>query len=335
MSKTHIGINGFGRIGRSLLRQVLDRSDCEIVGINDLAPLDDLAYLLRYDSVHGRCKHEVRSEEGHLIVGDRRIPCSTHRDPAVIPWGDLGATVVIESTGVFRAREAAAAHLGEGVERVVISAPSKDADGTFVLGANADQYDPERHQVVSMASCTTNCLAPLAKVLLDRFGIEHMMMTTVHAYTASQGLLDKPARKRRRGRAAALSILPTTTGAALATAKVLPALEGKVDGMAVRVPVPDGSLVDATVRLETEVTEDSLLAALREASEQPEMKGVLRVSDDELVSADIVGDPHSSIIDGPATMVLGGEGRVAKLLSWYDNEWAYAGRLVDFAVRIG
>ncbi len=327
-----IGINGFGRIGRCAFKQLLQRDGLEVVGINDLADLGDLAYLLKYDSVHGWYSKKVERDEKTLFVGNRTIPFFSHRDPADIPWGDLGADLVIESTGAFRQRERAAQHLAGGAKRVVISAPSPDADGTFVLGVNADQLDPDRHVVVSMASCTTNCLAPVAKVLHRDFGIEHLMMTTVHAYTSSQSLTDVPVRKRRRGRAAALSIVPTTTGAARATELVLPELEGRMDGMAFRVPVPDGSVVDLVATLQRDVTVESVNQALAAAAEEPELRGILRVTDEALVSRDILGDPHSSIVDAESTMVL--RQRVAKIVSWYDNEWGYSARLVDFAARL-
>jgi glyceraldehyde 3-phosphate dehydrogenase len=328
-----IGINGFGRIGRCTFKQLLDRGDVEIVGINDLADLGDLAYLLKYDSVHGWYSKKVSSAQGRLIVGGRSIPFFAEKDPAAIPWGDLGADVVIESSGVFRGREKAALHLEGGARKVIISAPSDDADGTFVLGVNGDAYDPERHHVVSMASCTTNCLAPVAKVLHERFGIEHLMMTTVHAYTSSQSLTDVPTRKRRRGRAAALSIVPTTTGAAKATELVLPELAGRMDGMAFRVPIPDGSVVDAVALLGTDVDVDAVNGALAEASESEALRGILRVTEEALVSRDILGDTHSSIVDAESTMVL--RERVVKVVAWYDNEWGYSARLADFALAVG
>jgi glyceraldehyde 3-phosphate dehydrogenase len=331
MQEVRIGINGFGRIGRCALKHAL--SDPEkrfrIVGINDLADLGDLAYLLKYDSVHGWYPPKVQREEGALIVNGERIAFSSHRNPAEIPWGDLGADVVLEATGVFRDREKAALHLDGGAKRVIISAPSANADKTFVLGVNGDQYDPDQHQVVSMASCTTNCLAPVAKVLHESFGVEHLMITTIHAYTSSQTLTDTPMRKRRRGRAAAVSIIPTTTGAAKATALVLPELAGRMDGMAMRVPVPDGSITDIVATLKTDVTAESVNATLKAASQEAPLKGVLRVTSQALVSRDILGDYHSSIVDAESTMVL--RDRVVKVLSWYDNEWGYSARLIDFA----
>ncbi|MDX1630607.1 MAG: type I glyceraldehyde-3-phosphate dehydrogenase [Thermoanaerobaculia bacterium] len=333
MSETvRIGINGFGRIGRCTFKQLLKRDDVRAVGINDLADPGDLAYLLKYDSVHGWYPEKVSRTEDSLVVGDREIPFFSEEDPSSISWGDVGADVVIESTGAFRDRDRAAGHLRDGVKRVVISAPSDNADGTFVLGVNGDDYDPERHVVVSMASCTTNCLAPVAKILHREFGLEHLMMSTVHAYTSSQSLMDIPMRKRRRGRSAAVSIVPTTTGAAKATELVLPELEGRMDGMAFRVPVPDGSVVDLVASLNTDVTAESVNRALREASREKELAGILRVTDEALVSRDILGDPHSSIVDAESTMVL--RDRIVKIVAWYDNEWGYSARLADFAVRV-
>jgi len=332
MAEVRVGINGFGRIGRCAFKQMMSRDDVRVVAINDLADRGDLAYLLKYDSVHGWYNQKVEHEDSAFLVAGQRIPYLSERDPASIPWGDLGADIVIESTGAFRPREKAALHLEGGAKRVIISAPSEDADGMFVLGVNGDQYDAERHRVVSMASCTTNCLAPVAKVLNDSFGVEHLMITTVHAYTSSQALMDKPVRKRRRGRAAAVSIIPTTTGAAKATAVVLPELAGRMDGMAMRVPVPDGSVTDIVATLNTDVTPESVNAALAEAASKAPLEGILRVTHEALVSRDILGDPHSSIIDAESTMVL--RDRVVKVLSWYDNEWGYSSRLVDFANMI-
>jgi len=324
-----IGINGFGRIGRCAFKQMLDQGGFDVVGINDLADLSDLAYLLKYDSVHHWYPRKVEEDGSHLIVDGNPIPFSAHRDPADIPWAELGADIVIESTGAFRDREGAAKHLEGGAKRVIVSAPANGVDGTFVLGVNHQDYSPDKHFVVSNASCTTNSLAPVAKVLHESFGVEHLMITTVHAYTSSQALMDTPVRKRRRGRAAALSVVPTTTGAARATALVIPELEGKMDGMALRVPVPDGSVTDITVMLTKRTTVEDLVDALVTASREERFRGVLRVSDEALVSRDIIGDPHSAIVDAESTMVL--DGRVAKLLVWYDNEWGYSSRLADFA----
>jgi glyceraldehyde 3-phosphate dehydrogenase len=336
---TRIGINGFGRIGRSLFRIVSDRTDVEVVGINDLADPQSLAYLLEYDSVHRHYGRSVRAESDALIVsgaagrGELRVPFSQTRNPAEIPWGKWGADIVIEATGVFTARDKAAAHLDAGAKRVVISAPAKGPDATLVMGVNHETYDPSKHQVVSNASCTTNCLAPVAKVLEDSFGVESLFITTCHAYTISQAILDSPDLKDpRRGRAAAVSIIPASTGAAKATAEVIPSLKGKMDGMALRVPVPNGSITDIVANLRTDVTVDSVHEALRAAAEGP-MKGFLALTDAPLVSADIIGNPHSSIVDTQSTMTIGP--RMVKLLSWYDNEWGYAVRCVDLAAYMG
>ncbi len=327
-----IGINGFGRIGRCTFKQLVADHRFEVVGINDLADLDDLAYLLKYDSVHGWYPRKVETAEGNLVVDGADISFTEERDPAALPWGELGVDVVIESSGVFRSRSDAAKHLTAGASKVLISAPSSDADTTFVYGVNDEQYDPERHVVVSNASCTTNCLAPVAKVLHDTFGVERLMMSTIHAYTSSQSLMDTPVRKRRRGRSAALSIVPTTTGAAKATELVIPELEGRMDGMAFRVPVEDGSVVDATVTLEKSASVAAVHQAV-EAAAEGRMKGVLRVTEEALVSRDIIGDPHSSIIDAQSTMTLGDN--TVKIVSWYDNEWGYSARLVDMAALLG
>jgi glyceraldehyde 3-phosphate dehydrogenase len=327
-----IGINGFGRIGRMVLRRTLTLPDVEVVAVNDRAHLGDLAYLLKYDSVHGLFPGEVTHAEQTLHVNGTAIQFSSEMEPAKIPWGQAGVNVVIESTGALRGRKDAAGHLHAGARKVVISAPSDDVDVTIVPGVNDTQYDSTRHHVLSMASCTTNSLAPVAKVLQDRFGIVHLFITTVHAYTASQSILDKPTRHRRRGRAGALSMIPTTTGAAKATALVIPALAGKMDGMAIRVPVPDGSVTDIVAELATSTSVAEVNASLREAAQRPPLQGILAVSDDELVSVDIIGNPHSAIVDAPATMVL--NGAMVKVLSWYDNEWGYACRLAELAGRL-
>ncbi len=327
MAKIRVGINGFGRIGRCLFKQLFTDDRFEIAGVNDLAELDDLAYLLKYDSVHGWYSQKVGFEDQALLVSGESIPFFAADRPADIPWDDVGADVVVEASGVFRTRDAAAGHLDAGAQRVVISAPSDDADGTFVPGVNHETYDPDEHVVVSLASCTTNCLAPIAKVLDESFGIEYLMMTTVHAYTASQSLMDKPVRKRRRGRAAAVSIIPTSTGAAKATERVIPALAGRMDGLAMRVPVVDGSITDAVATLEREVTVEEVHAAFEEASSKPPLRGILRVTGEALVSRDIIGDSHSSVVSARDTMVVG---RMVKVLAWYDNEWGYSARLRDF-----
>ncbi len=324
-----VGINGFGRIGRTVFRQLLQREKFQVVGINDLADLADLAYLLKYDSVHGWYSRKVAAQESAIQVDQQTIPFFSNPDPKKIPWKDTGADIIIECSGALRSRAKAAGHLEAGAKRVIISAPSDDADAMIVLGVNEEIYRPESHQIVSMASCTTNCLAPVAKVLHESFGVAFIMFTTIHAYTSSQSLMDMPTRHRRRGRAAALSIIPTTTGAAQAAEKVLPQLKGKMTGMAMRVPVPDGSITDMMVSLEKDVTSEQVNAALREASEKPPLQGILRVTDEALVSQDIIGDPHSSIVDAQSTMVL--NNRNVKILSWYDNEWGYSARLVDFA----
>jgi len=328
---TRIAINGFGRIGRCTFKQFLADDRFEIAGVNDLAEHDELAYLLKYDSVHGWYPRKVSTRGDRLVVDDTEIPFTQERDPSKLPWGDLGVDVVIEATGAMRSRSDAAGHLEAGASRVVISAPSDDADATFVYGVNHETYDPEKHFVISNASCTTNCLAPVAKVLSDSFGVEHLMMSTIHAYTSSQSLMDLPTRKRRRGRAAALSIIPTTTGATKATALVIPELEGRMDGMAYRVPVEDGSVTDITALLGREVTVEEVHAALTEAAER-RMRGVLRVTDEALVSRDIIGDPHSSIVDSESTLLL--KGNVIKIVSWYDNEWGYSARMLDIAAVV-
>lgn len=327
-----IGINGFGRIGRMVLRRALTLPDVEVVAMNDRAHLGDLAYLLKYDSVHGLFPGEVSHNEQALLVNGTAIQYSTETEASKIPWGQAGVDVVIEATGALRGRKDAAGHLQAGAKKVVISAPSDDVDATIVPGVNETQYDSARHHVISMASCTTNSLAPVAKVLLEQFGISHLFMTTVHAYTASQSILDKPTRHRRRGRAGALSMIPTSTGAAQATALVIPELAGKMDGIAIRVPVPDGSVTDIVAALETSTTAEEINACLRDAAQRPPLQGILAVSDDELVSVDIIGNPHSAIVDALSTMVLGGT--MAKLLSWYDNEWGYACRLAELAPRL-
>ncbi|HSK06881.1 MAG TPA: type I glyceraldehyde-3-phosphate dehydrogenase [Acidimicrobiia bacterium] len=329
--KTRIGINGFGRIGRCTFKQFLADDRFEVAGVNDLAELDELAYLLKYDSVHGWYPRKVSTSGDRLVVDGTEIPFTQERDTTKLPWGDLGVDVVIESTGAMRSRSDSAGHLEAGASRVVISAPSDDADATFVFGVNEETYDPDNHFVVSNASCTTNCLAPVAKVLSDSFGVEHLMMTTIHAYTSSQSLMDMPTRKRRRGRAAALSIIPTTSGATKATAVVIPELEGRMDGIAFRVPVEDGSVTDITAVLDRSVTVEEVHSALNAAAEG-RMKRVLRVTEEALVSRDIIGDPHSSIVDAESTMVL--RDRVVKVVSWYDNEWGYSARMVDIAAVV-
>jgi glyceraldehyde 3-phosphate dehydrogenase len=326
-----VGINGFGRIGRLAFRAARGR-DLEIVGINDLTDAATLAHLLKYDSIHGRFPGEVAAAEGAIVVDGRRIPVSAERNPAALPWKKLGAELVVESTGHFTDRAGAAKHLEAGANRVIISAPAKDPDITIVLGVNDSEYQPDRHKVVSNASCTTNCLAPIAKVLDDSFGIENGWMTTIHAYTNDQVTLDFPHKDLRRARAAAVSMIPTSTGAARALGEVLPNLKGKLDGYAMRVPTSDVSVVDLSVRLRKRTDPDAINAAMKTAAAGP-MKGILQVVDEPLVSVDFLGNPHSSILDSLSTKVM--DGTFAKILSWYDNEWGYSNRVVDLALLMG
>lgn len=324
-----VGINGFGRIGRLAFRYALENgNDVDIVAINDLTDANMLAHLLKYDSIHGALKEDVRVEGSSIFVGDKEIKVYSESEPANIPWGELGVEIVIESTGVFRKREQAQKHIDAGAKKVIISAPGTNEDFTTVLGVNEEDYDPENHHVISNASCTTNCLAPFAKVLHEKFGIKRGLMTTIHSYTTDQKILDLPHKDYRRARAAALNIVPTTTGAAKAVAKVLPELEGKLNGMAVRVPTPTGSLVDLVVELEKDVTAEDVNNAFKEAAEGS-MKGVLAYTEDPIVSSDIVGNTHSSIVDGLSTMVM--EVNQVKVVSWYDNEVGYASRCIDLA----
>ena len=325
-----IGINGFGRIGRNVLRAIVQRKEnMEVAAINDLTDAATLAHLLKYDSVHGRLNADVRSEGSSIVVDGREIAVLSERDPASLPWGRLGVDLVIECTGRFRKREDAAKHLQAGAKKVIISAPGKNADLTVVMGINQQQYDPEKHHVISNASCTTNCLVPVVYVLMQHFGIERGLMTTVHSYTNDQQILDLPHKDLRRARAAAESMIPTTTGAARAVALVLPELEGKLNGMAIRVPTPNVSLVDLTVELKTTATAEAINQALKAAAEGP-LAGILAYSEEPLVSCDYNGDPHSSIVDALSTMVM--DGKMAKVLAWYDNEWGYSNRIVDLAL---
>lgn len=332
-TKVKVGINGLGRIGRCVLKIILDREDVQVVGVNDLVGAADMAYLIEYDSVHHRYRKGVEGTDGKLKMNGSDIPYISERDPAKVPWKDVGADVVIESSGVFTRRDTAAAHLKGGAKKVIISAPANDADGTFCPGVNLDKWDNSKHEVVSMASCTTNSIAPVARILHREFGIEHLLMSTIHAYTSSQAIQDAPQKKRRRGRAAAVSIVPTSTGAAKATGLVIPELKGKMDGMAFRVPVVDGSVTDIVANLGKKVSADDVNEALRKASKEKDLEGILRVSDDEIVSVDIIGDSHSATVDGPSTMTMGE--KMVKVLSWYDNEWGYSSRLADFAGFIG
>jgi len=321
-----IGINGFGRIGRNYLRAALAKgSDLEIVAVNDLTDNKTLAHLLKYDSITGRLDATVELDGDNIVVDGKPIKVLAERDPANLGWGDLGVDIVIESTGRFTKAADAKKHIEAGAKKVIISAPATDEDATFVMGVNEHLYDPAAHNIISNASCTTNCLAPLAKVFNDKFGIERGLMTTVHAYTADQNLQDGPHSDLRRARAAAINIVPTSTGAAKAIGLVLPELKGKLDGFALRVPVPTGSITDLTVTASRPVTVDEIKAAYKEAAEG-ELKGILKYTEDEIVSSDIVSDPHSSIFDAGLLRVLGDQ---VKLSSWYDNEWGYSNRLVD------
>ncbi|GAB3566013.1 type I glyceraldehyde-3-phosphate dehydrogenase [Arthrobacter alkaliphilus] len=324
---TRIGINGFGRIGRNYFRAALAQgADLEIVAVNDLTSPEALAHLLKYDSVGGRLTESVEVKEGNLIVDGSIIKVLAERDPANLPWAELGVDIVIESTGFFTKAAAAKKHIDAGAKKVLISAPASDEDITIVMGVNHELYDNEAHHIISNASCTTNCLGPLAKVVNDAFGIERGLMTTVHAYTADQNLQDGPHGDLRRARAAAINMVPTSTGAAKAIGLVLPELKGKLDGYAIRVPVPTGSATDLTVTVSREVTVEEVNAALKAASETEQFKGILSYTADPIVSSDIVGDPASSIFDSGLTKVIGNQ---VKVVSWYDNEWGYSNRLVD------
>ncbi|PWI13269.1 type I glyceraldehyde-3-phosphate dehydrogenase [Streptomyces sp. Act143] len=336
-----VGINGFGRIGRNYLRLVLERAEraagapVEVVAVNDITSPAALAHLLAYDSTYGRIGRTVEHDGDSLTVDGRRIAVTAERDPAALAWGELGVDIVIESTGRFRTREDAGLHLRSGARKVLLSVPGKGVDATVVMGVNEDTYDPERDHVVSNASCTTNCVAPMVKVLDESFGIDKGLMTTIHGYTNDQVVLDGPHKDLRRGRSAAVNIIPTSTGAARAVGLVLPELAGTLDGIAVRVPVEDGSLTDLTVVLERPVTADEVNAAFREAADGA-LKGVLRVSDAPIVSRDIVGDPASCVLDAPLTQA---SGELVKVFGWYDNEWGYTNRLLDLteyvAARLG
>ena len=326
-----VGINGFGRIGRLVFRVMARRDNVEVVAINDLADAATLAHLLKYDSVHGRFPGTVSADGESLVVDGREVPVLTERDPAALPWKDMGVDVAIESTGVFRDRAKVALHLEAGAKKVVLTVPAKDKiDATIVLGVNDEALKPE-HVVVSNASCTTNCLAPVAKVLNDSFGLEHGLMTTVHAYTNDQNIADLVHKDLRRARAAALNIIPTTTGAARAIGQVIPALNGKLDGMAMRVPVADGSIVDLVARLSEDVSADDVNAAMKTAAEGP-MKGILEYCVDPIVSSDVIGSTFSSIFDSMLTSVIAG--RLVKVVSWYDNEFGYSNRVVDLVEKI-
>ena len=329
---TRVGINGFGRIGRNFFRAALEQgADIEVVAVNDLTDNTTLAHLLKYDSITGRFPGEVSYDDEGIIVDGKHIKVLAQRNPADLPWGELGVEVVVESTGFFTDGEKAKAHIDAGAKKVVISAPAKNVDGTFVMGVNEADYDNATMNIVSNASCTTNCLAPLAKVLEENFGIERGIMTTIHSYTGDQRVLDAPHKDLRRARAAALNMIPTKTGAAQAVALVLPALKGKFDGLAVRVPTPTGSLTDLTFIAKNEVSVEAVKAAVKAAAEG-ELKGVLKYTEDPIVSSDIVGDPHTSIFDATETKVIG---NLVKVLSWYDNEWGYSNALVRLTSLVG
>jgi glyceraldehyde 3-phosphate dehydrogenase len=340
-----VGINGFGRIGRNVFRAATTRdtglldqlarevfgAQIEVVAVNDITDPETLAHLLRYDSVFGRYPEDVEVDGDLLRAGGHEVKVLAERDPASLPWRELGVDVVIESTGLFASKEAASAHLEAGAKKVIITAPAKDPDITLVLGVNDEDYDPYTHNVISNASCTTNCLAPLTKVLQDSFGIESGFMTTTHSYTNDQRILDLPHKDLRRSRAAAVSIIPTSTGAARAIGEVMPELKGKLDGFAMRVPTPDGSVVDLTAQVSRETTVDEVNSVFREAAAAGPLEGILGFSTDPIVSADIVGDDRSSILDAPLTMV---SGNTVKLISWYDNEWAYSCRVAELATKV-
>jgi glyceraldehyde 3-phosphate dehydrogenase len=327
------GINGFGRIGRNVFRAAYEQgADIEWVGVNDITDPETLAHLLKHDSIMGPFPARVEASGSALVVGDVEVPVLAERDPADLPWGDLGAEVVIESTGLFTDRDDAAKHLDAGARKVIISAPAKGPDVTLVPGVNDDAYDPGAHEIISNASCTTNCLAPVAKVLHEALGIEHGLMTTIHAYTADQRLQDAPHKDLRRARAAAINLVPTSTGAAKAIGAVIPELDGKLNGVAVRAPLPTGSVVDLTVTVSRDTSIEEVNAVFRDHADSGALAGVLQYSEEPLVSSDIVHSPYSSIFDAGLTMVM--DGNMVKVVSWYDNEWGYSNRLVDLAQRV-
>jgi glyceraldehyde 3-phosphate dehydrogenase len=324
---TRIGINGFGRIGRNFYRALASKgADLELVAINDLGDAPTMAHLLKYDSVFGRFDKEVKVNDTGFSIEGQDVRLVSERDPANLPWGDLGVDIVIESTGFFTKRADASKHIDGGAKKVIISAPAKDEDVTIVMGVNHDDYDSSKHSIISNASCTTNCVVPLAKVLQDKWGIERGFMTTCHAYTNDQNTLDLARDDLRRARAAAINIIPTTTGAAKAASLAMPELKGKLDGLALRVPVPDGSITDIVAVVGSETNKDEVNDAYREAAQSAGMKGILKYTEDPIVSSDVVGDSHSCIVDGQSTMV---NGNMVKVLGWYDNEWGYSNRLVD------
>ena len=321
-----VGINGFGRIGRCVYRAAMNEKNFEIVAINDITVPSILAHLLKYDSIHKVLKNEIKADANSIIVDGKKINVYAEKDPAMLPWKDLGVDIVVESTGKFRDRAGAGKHLQGGAKKVIITAPAKEEDITIVMGVNEDKYDPKNHSLISNASCTTNCLAPVAKVLLDNFGIKSGFMTTVHAYTNDQMILDLPHKDLRRARAAGLSIIPTSTGAAKAIGLVIPELKGKMDGLALRVPVACGSLLDLVLELEKDVTVEEINNKMKEASQSSRLKGLLEYTEDLIVSVDVVGNPASSIFDAVSTMKLA---RLTKVLAWYDNEWGYSKRVID------
>lgn len=328
-----VGINGFGRIGRNYFRALREKgADVEVVAVNDLTDNKTLAHLLKYDSILGRLDAEVSHDEESITVDGKKFKVFAEKDPAQLPWKDLNVDIVIESTGLFTDATKAKAHIDGGAKKVIISAPAKNEDATFVVGVNHENYDPEKHNIISNASCTTNCLAPMAKVLNDEFGIERGLMTTIHAYTGDQRIQDSPHKDLRRARAAAVNIVPTTTGAARAVALVLPELKGKLDGYAVRVPVITGSLTDLTFTAGREVTVEEVNAAVKKAAEDGPLKGILAYTEEPLVSTDIVTDPHASIFDSGLTKVIGNQ---VKCVSWYDNEWGYSNQLVTLTEYVG
>ncbi|HYF26924.1 MAG TPA: type I glyceraldehyde-3-phosphate dehydrogenase [Baekduia sp.] len=328
-----VGINGFGRIGRNVMRAALaSNADVEWVAVNDLTDAKTLAHLFKYDSILGPLPHDVQVTGDGISIGGKELKVLAEKDPSSLGWGDLGVDVVIESTGFFTSRDDAAKHLDAGAKKVIVSAPAKGEDITVVLGVNFDQYDKDQHHVISNASCTTNCLAPFAKVVNDAVGIKHGLMTTIHAYTSDQRLHDAPHKDLRRARAAATNLVPTSTGAAKAVALVLPELKGKLHGFAVRAPVPTGSVVDLTFEAERATSVEEINEAFRSKADQGDLKGILKYTEDPIVSSDIVSDPFSSIVDGPLTAVL--DGTLVKVVSWYDNEWGYSNRLVDLVQKV-
>ena len=330
-----VGINGFGRIGRLLYRAAIERNaNIDFVAVNDLANANTLAHLLKYDSVHGRFKGTVEAKDDKLVVNGKELKVLSQRDPALLPWKDLGVYLTVESTGLFRQREKAAKHLEAGAKKVLISAPAGDPDITIVLGVNDQLYDPEKHNILSNASCTTNCLAPTAKVLNDNFGLKTGLMTTTHSYTNDQKVQDLVHKDLRRARAAAVNIIPTSTGAAKAVGLVLPECAGKLNGIALRVPTPDVSIVDLVAILEKEATKEEINAAFKQAAEGP-LKGILEYTEDPIVSSDVLHSTYSAVFDAGSTMVIGNKGNFVKVLAWYDNEWGFSCRMVDFIEMIG